>query len=142
MPQSERPVVRVEEGAQRGRNPVDYRARVVPASSSCRRQAALKVFRRLCLWVAGFRLGSPRVVIRGEYYPFPLPLPSTPAPSRSALDHSMVGPYGQPLGLGPLGRVFRAGAFLLKRGGRSLQLLRRYAPTSIFCVNAILKVCC
>ena len=43
MPQSERPVGRVEEGAQRGRNPVGYGARVVTACASCRRQAAFKV---------------------------------------------------------------------------------------------------
>lgn len=68
-------------------------------------------------------VGPPRVVIRGEFYPIPYPLGTLPT--------SMVGPYGQPLGSGPLGRVFRAGALLLKRGGRSLQLLRRYAPTRI-----------
>jgi hypothetical protein len=47
----------------------------------------------------------------------------------------MVGPYGQPLGLVPLGRVFRAGALTLKRGGRSLQLSRRNAPTYGFSIN-------
>lgn len=49
----------------------------------------------------------------------------------------MVGPYGQPLGLDPLGRVFRAGALTLKRGGRSLQLSRRYAPTYVFPISTI-----
>lgn len=74
VPQSERPVVRVEEGAQRRRNPVGYRARVVPAYSSCRRQAAPKVFRRLCLWAAGFPVRLPPCSNTGGI----LPLPSTP----------------------------------------------------------------
>lgn len=49
----------------------------------------------------------------------------------------MVGLYGQPLSLGPLGRVFRAGALTLKRGGRSLQLSRRNAPTCVFYINSM-----
>jgi len=49
----------------------------------------------------------------------------------------MVGPYGQPLGSCPLGRVFRAGALTLKRGGRSLQLSRRNAPTHVFYINSM-----
>lgn len=50
-----------------------YGARVVIAWASCRRQAAVTVFRRLCHWGRqSFRLLSPRVVIRGEFNTNPL----------------------------------------------------------------------
>jgi hypothetical protein len=50
----------------------------------------------------------------------------------------MVGPYGQPLGSGPLGRVFRAGALTLKRGAQP-PAFAAYRAASVFPLTATKK---